>query len=199
MAYLNQISADNRRSAQSKSFMLNPKVLIGLGIAAVVALIIIVIGSLSGSGNKERDLVYRINLRSSNLIETISNYNEYIKSSRLKTMGSSLSAVLSNTVSDTNNIIAEEYKDNKAPDKLVKEETDYITDVNNTLEESRLNGHLDRSFVRQFTLEIALLMSLESECIARTKSEGIGTVLSSSYVNLESLHEEFENYTDATN
>lgn len=200
IAYLNQISAENRASQANSGGLFSPKLLIILGAVVLIAVIIIIGGSLSSGSEKGVDLVSQINLRSVNLSKTISTYNKQTKSSELRSIASSLSSILTETSSKTTELLSSVYglKNGKVSEKITQKETAHIEAVNDELEKARLNGLLDRNYVRVLTLQTGLLMSLESECLSRTNNSDVKNVLSNSYANLASIYETLSNYSDST-
>lgn len=202
ISYLNQISSETRPAKKPMSGLFSPKVFIVLGVILAITFLIVIFGSaFGGDKNSEMDLLTKINLRSDNLIGTIDEYAPDLKSSSLRQISSSLRTVLKEASGTSSTLLTEEFDkkaSKKASKSLTEEETAYIDEINTVLEDARLNGLLDREFVRQFTLEISLLMSLESECSARSKKDAVVSALGSSYDNLEKLHEEFENYSNAS-
>lgn len=201
MAYLDKIAESNRPAkASTGPFPFPPKVMIGLGIAIFAIILIMILGSaLGGDKNSEQTLVEKLNLRSENVGKTIDTYNKSIKSSELRSMGSSLRAVLTELNSKTSTFLTEDFgSKGNASKKLTEEETAYVEELNTTLETAKLNGLLDRAFVREMTLQIGLFMSIESECTSRTKKSDLKDFLTTSYSNLESLYEEFSNYSNET-
>ena len=134
--YLNQIAQDNRavKRPSIKGLPIDSKWLkiIGIGVVGVI-LIMILGGILSGLGSGERDLIDRIYLRTKNLNESIMEYDEKVKSSELRSMGNSLSAVLTETNSKVGNLLVSEYgAEGTEPrdENVAAEETDYINKIN---------------------------------------------------------------------
>ncbi len=200
IAYLNQISAENRASKTNSNSLFSPKLMIILGAIVLITIIIIIGGSLSSGSEKGVDLVSQINLRSVNLSKTISTYNKQAKSSELRSIASSLSSILTETSSKTTELLSSVYglKNGKISEKITEKEATYIENVNAELEKARLNGLLDRNYVRILTLQTGLLMSLESECLSRTNNSDVKNVLSNSYANLAGIYETLSNYSDST-
>ncbi|MBQ6355230.1 hypothetical protein IJJ18_02310 [Candidatus Saccharibacteria bacterium] len=200
MAYLNQISASNRPAKTSSGpFPFSPKIMIGLGAAIGAIILIIIIGSIfGGDKNSEQTLVQKLNLRSENLSRTIEEYNRDVKSSKLRSMGSSLRTVLNEASSRTSAILEEDFSSKKTDKKVEESEATYIEEVNTALEDAKLNGLLDRVFVREMTYQIGILMSMESNISNKTKKSDLKDFLSGSYSNLENLYSEFSEYSDET-
>lgn len=202
MEYLNQIAASNRPAKSTVGgglpFSLSPKVLIGLGIAIGLIFLIMIFGSIfGGDKNTEQSLVQKLSLRSANLSETIDEYNRNLKSSNLRSLTGSLRAVLNETSASTATILEEDF--GAKSDKTAEEdEATYIEEVNTTLEDAKLNGLLDREFVREMTYQIGLLLSMESDILSKTKKDNLKDTINNSYTNLENLHKEFSDYSNET-
>ena len=114
--YLNQISADNRNAKATTGGLniKNPKLLfIGLGAAFIIAMAMILSSAFGSVGNKERDLVDQISYRTSNLMDTIKNYNRLVKDSTLRSMGTSLNAILLEVDQETTASLKNDFKSDK--------------------------------------------------------------------------------------
>ena len=201
--YLEQISSEIRKSKTPKKQFLgldiSPKLLRFLIGAVVASILIIIIGSIISSGgnkNSERDLVDRIYLRSTSLSATIANFNKLLKSSELRSMGTSLNSVLTETSYSISTILTNDFGSSNPskPEKesLATEETERQTILEGDLETGRLKGQLDRVYASDFAYEIAMLISLESEASAKTNKENLKSALATSTTNLEKLHEQFD-------
>ena len=200
IGYLNQIAKDNRVAQVSadKDRLFDPK-WIKLIIGAVVAVILMMIigGILGNLGHGQRDSLDRVYMRAKNLNETIQQYNSKVKSSELRAMGNSLSTVLSETTAKVTALLASEYDAKGAEpqnEKIANEEEEEIAEVRANLEYGRMNGFLDRYFVREMSREIVLLMSLETETIDRTSSSAVKEAMAGLWNNLKQLSSQFENY-----
>ena len=202
--YLDKIAADTRSNKPSgKGFLgklkISPtlmKVLIG---GAIVTVIMIIFGMVAGGGDKngERDLVDKISLRTNNLISVISDYNKQVKSSELRSMGGSLSAVLNDTNYAINAILKSEFeaKGSKPQKESIKtDENKVLEDMKSSLEYGRLNGILDRTYAREIAYQIALLISLEQETLKKTQKTNLKEALTNSINNLDQMHDKFDNF-----
>lgn len=197
-AYLDQITASTRPS-QSKQSPFSSLIfkIAALGIGLTV--IIIIFGSLLGAANnKERDLSEQLSIRMTNLSETINTYNSSVKSPELRSIGTSFSTVLANTNRDLSNYLVAKYNfdPKKANQKMLQSETQLIEDLNTALEDARLNGILDRTYVNKLNLEITLLLSLESDILSRTTNSDLQNILQNSTSSLESLLNSTEKYNN---
>ena len=126
--YLEQISTQTRQAKKpaTKSFFgldISPKLLAFIIGGVVAAILIIIIGSIAGSGsnNSERDLTDRIYQRANNLSTVISDFSKRIKSSELRSMSTSLNAVLTETTYSLTTILENDFGSDNA-DKPAKEE-----------------------------------------------------------------------------
>ena len=203
--YLEQISSQTRPTKAPGALFglsLNAKtikILIGLAIAALVIIIIGSILSASGPKNTEQDYLSQIYLRTDNLTKSIEKYNKYVKSSELRSMGNSLSAVLTETNYNVTTYLREvlEVKSPGQPEKekIVTDETAHAEELDKALEDGRLSGTMDRVYAREFAYEIGMLSALESEAIARTKNDTLKNELTTSSNNLGTLYDQFNNFS----
>ena len=198
--YLNQIAQDNRAVGQKadKGLPIDPKWLkiIGVGLLGVI-LIMILGGIIGGLGTAGRDLMDKIYARTLNLNNLIVDYNDDVKSSELRSMGNSLSTVITETNSKVAALLTSEYgADGTDPrDEATKlDEDEYIQAVNSQLYYGKINGLMDRYFVREMSREIVLLQSLETEAIEKASSQVVKEALVNSWNNLNKLETQFEDY-----
>lgn len=203
--YLEQISTQTRQAKRpaTKSFFgldIPPKLLAFIIGGVVAAILIIIIGSIAGSGsnNSERDLTDRIYQRANNLSTVISDFSKRIKSSELRSMSTSLNAVLTETTYSLTTILESDFgSDNAekpAKEEIATEEEKRMEILSNDLETGRLKGQLDRVYASDFAYEIAMLLSLESEATAKTNKDNLKTALKTSSDNLEKLYDQFNTF-----
>jgi len=207
MAYLQQISDNSSRKANSAKSglggLFSGKLLwVTIGALVVVVLfIVLMIAANSGKGNPELESTVRLNARLENLTKTISTYNKQVKSSGLRAIGSSLSGVLVNVNRDVNEVLKGDLKAASDGNKdLVKkiqaEEAAASEDLNTTLETGRMSGLLDRVYLREMTLQVALLIALEQEMSSETTNQTLKTAVSDSDASLENIHKQMQDFTD---
>ena len=173
--------------------------IIGIAIAAIFLVLIIAMIASSGNKNTERDYVDTAYLRTKDLSKVIDDYRTKIRSSELRSMAMSLKSVLLETNYALSSTLTNNFEA-KNPDTPEKEstatdETAIIGELTASLEEARLNALLDRVFAREYTYQISLLISLETDIINRTKIDLLKSSLTSSRSNLETLHEQFDNFS----
>lgn len=209
-AYLEQIASETRSSKpQGKGILgtfqnlnispLGKKLLLGGAILAVLIIIIVAIAGGSGSNKtSERDLIDTLSVRTNNLIETIENYNDYVKSSDLRAMGNSLKSVITEVGYATNTSLVNDFGATTGTpenENVVTSEDEWLATLTTTLEKARLNGLLDRVYSREFAYQIGMLISLESETYTTTDKEPLKTSLDSSMKNLDQLYTQFDNFS----
>ena len=202
--YLEQISSESRKKTSSNNgffgFNISPrlgKIIIGAFIAAVLIMIIGGIASIAGGSSSESDYLGRIYLRTNNMMSAISAYNNKVKSSELRSMGNSLNAVLTETSYNVSTILKEEFEADpaKAKNSIQEEEEADGTALNDSLENARISGTLDRIYAHNFTYAIGMLSALESEALHKAKNQRTTDALTTSKNNLDQLHDQFENFT----
>ena len=205
MAYLQQISAPPapKKTSLFSSLMDGPlfKILVALGVLAIIIIIVGIITSGGSNSPSERSLVEQTQLRSTSLMKTIDTFNKRLKSSSLRSSGQSLHTVLSETDRNLSAILKSDFSSDdsssSASADLKSSEDAHIAEVNNTLENARLNASLDRTYARQMALEISLLISLESSALSGTSKSNLRSALESSIKNLSALHSAFDNFSDS--
>lgn len=204
--YLDKIASEARPlTAKAPGFFgsklnLTMKQLKIIGIVVGAIIVVLFIGMIASSGNKnsERDYVDQAYLRTTDLSKIIDDYRTKLRSSKLRSMAMSLKSVLSEANYNLSSSLTTDFGA-KSADKPNKESTAIneealIGELSDTLEAARLNAVLDRVFAREFTYQISLLISLETDIINRTKKEPLKSSLESSRTNLEALHEQFDNF-----
>ena len=204
MDYLNQISvASNPQPQQKQSIggLFSKKFIFIMGGLLIFAILIMILGSVIGkTGNKEKAVAERINIRISNLMDVTQNYGKITKSSTLRSMNASLYSVLNGTSVNLSPILTTVYEltPETANAEITAEEEDSFNQLKASLDHAKLNGLLDRTYPREITLQIQLLLSLESEISERTKDQNIKNIIGESYNNLSSIYTKFSEYSEAS-
>ncbi len=204
MDYLNQISAASNPQPQQKQSiggLFSKKFIFIIGGLLIFAILIMILGSVIGkTGNKEKAVAERINIRISNLMEVTQNYGKITKSSTLRSMNASLYSVLNGTSVNLSPILTTVYEltPETANAEITAEEEDSFNQLKASLDHAKLNGLLDRTYPREITLQIQLLLSLESEISERTKDQNIKNIIGESYNNLSSIYTKFSEYSEAS-
>lgn len=207
MAYLQQIAAERPTPPSKPSFTDKLPVVLILKIVAGVFIfliaLMIVVGLTRGDSKKEQFAAERTYLRTANLLQTIEDHQGNLKSSDLRTFTSSLSSILKETLRDTSQNLQsfgfEDFSADTASSSVAAEEKDHIKKLNKTLKNAYLSGNLDRILHREFTLQISLLIAIESDGLARTKDPSLQSSYQKSIKNLENIHTNFSKYRDKTN
>ena len=199
--YLESIAKDTRAAGTPKKGLFGldlnippvaKKLLIGVGIALVLIIIVAMIVSiLGGTGDKERDYVDKVYLRTSHLAKEIPAYNKQVKSSQLRSMGTSLVSVLNETEYSIANVLKNDF----AAEKIDESENNAMAELLTNLDNAQLNGLLDRVYHREITYQIGTLLSMEHEAYTSTKISGLKSALETSMNNLNQLYEQFQNFT----
>ena len=207
MAYLQQISGSSSRQANRakgiSGLFSDKKIIILIGLA-LLAIIIIIVGSIMGGEKENPELaaVTRLDQRMTNLSKTISTYNKQVKSSELRAIGTTLSGILNNTDRDITALLKSDFKAETDMEKntvktVQAEEAAHIADVNEKLKTGRMSGLLDRVYEREITLQVALLISLETETAGETENQTLLSVISSSLESLNNIHTQLKEFSDS--
>lgn len=204
LEYLNQISQSNRPvkpNTKVKAKLLNASIIkIILG-GVVLFFLIMIIGVMLGNLHaKPEELTKQLYTRTSNLNSVITDYNKSLKSSRLRSIGLSLSSVLTNSGNQLSTYIMGEEGGQellKPEEETLLAEQQLSETLNTSLNNAKLNGILDRAYSNQIGLEVSLLLSMISELEERAKDDtDLMNILVTYYQNLKVIHENFENYTE---
>ncbi len=203
--YLNQISKTNlpkRATVGKKKFWQNKFFIISM-IGVVGVLIIVLIGAIIKANTvSEKSLVEKLNLHLTGTISAIDEYQNYIKSSDLRSSSASLKGILSDTNSSVSSYATEKYnlKNTNNYDKTLREtaETD-SAELKNDLFEAKINGILDRIYAHKMAYEISVIKSEESRIYDITNSSSLKEALDTSYKSLENLYSSFSDFSEAKN
>lgn len=200
--YLNQISQSNRPTrhhfAKPKGGLKTSMVVKLSAGAVVIFFLLMAIGGMLGNlGNKSSELTKQVYVRTTNLNQVVTSFNRDLKSSRLRAIGASLSAILTSTSNQLSAYLVKDGKDKNAliPDaKTTASEAALINELNTSLTNAKLNGVLDRFYDNQIGLQVSLLMSQVSELISRTKDSDLKQILLPFHSSLETIHQSIEAY-----
>ncbi len=185
--YLNSIAA------QPQTKTINPFILWGLIAAALIIVIVVVIAFMSGGNNPTKQLT-RVGASAVNLEELTESANDDIQSSELRSINSSLTLTLTNTNRD----LSEPLKKQKINIKNSKKNTSVAAvaaeygSVNERLEDARLNGLYDRTYVRELTYLLKTLHADMEELYNSSKSKSLRSTLETNDNNLAPLLESLE-------
>ena len=198
--YLTQISSQVRPEKKSMGGILGSpifKVILG---AVVLIIAIIIVGSLidGGGGLKEKNVALK--LRIDDTLEVISEYQNDVKSSVLRSSSASLSSVLSNTSRELTNYITENYgyKDGASEFKKISEQAKLQQDdLMAGLFDAKISGTLDRMYAHKMAFEISEIMAEESAIYNDAKDDTLKSLLSTSYSSLDNLYASFDDFSES--
>lgn len=199
-AYLNRISASNRRRKVGGNSFLNSiwfKVIIGVVLGVSIFMIF---SSILGSGESVKDKLTALKLHTTNLSKTISTYQPRVKSSSLRSNTASLNGVLTNATNGITNYMTEKYKtkdDKNISKTLKKKEEDLTKKLEDELFNARINGLLDRTFASKMAYEITVISTRSKEILKLTKNDDLKNILNTSLNSLDNLYNSFNNYSEA--
>ena len=210
MAYLQQIAGTNNGLNQNNKKGDNPlakffNIWTGLALVGLVIIIVIasvVAGMMNKVDTKDQDLMQQSYFMTGFMIdETFSNYEEELKNSDIRNMTASLKTVMNEIHSKYSAFMLDKYEielDDLLEEELAISEHDAITELNDKLYQGKLNGILDRTFIREMTLQISYLRSYQSEIAERTKDEEIEEFALRAESNLANLYAQFHDFKSLT-
>lgn len=202
MAYLQQISAENRSAPASNALsdLFSGKTFKILSVLVVVTLVVILALSVISAAMPKPATVdsdlSRIYLRSESLLETIKTYNSSVKSSELRAAGASLSAVLTDLSSSSAATLESAYGLKTSDLKLSSADSALLSKTSDALASAKLNGLLDRSYASELSYQISHLLLLEDSALSKTSDSAVSDYLASSKSSLENLNLVFSNFSE---
>jgi hypothetical protein len=212
MAYLQQIAGVDNSVAQRAQKGDNPLkkifnvwTLIGLVVLTlVICVTAVIVNSMNKVDTKDQDLMAESYWTSHYLSDsTIKDYSKYVKNSDIRSMTSSLEGVLREIKLNYNDLLKTKFgvevaKMKPKEDAIPMAVLELNTQLNSTLEDARLNGILDRVFLREMTMQIAYLQSYQSEIAERTKDEDVKVFATKAEANLENIYNQFHGFKSIT-
>ena len=159
-------------------------------------LIAIIGGILSGGKTGVKDQAIELKLNIDSTLEVISEFQQSIKSSDLRSSSASLYSVLSNTSRDLTTYVTENYEytpknDNKKFADDVALERDGLESA---LFEAKINGVLDQVYANKLAYVISLIYTKELNLKKATSKEDLQAILDSSINSLSTLYDKFDNF-----
>lgn len=199
--YLNEISASTRPATPKRGSKILSSKFFWVGVIGIGAFIIMAIigGIISGSSTNAKDQLYSLILHLDNTSELIQKYQPSIKSSDLRSYGTSLNNIVSSSASDLTNYATEKYnfKPKEVKKSITDEETSAKDALDNELFNAKISGTLDRIFAQKFAYEISLIGTRESQLIKASSDSTLQDILTKSYNNLSNLYDNFNNFSEA--
>ncbi|MDR3297797.1 MAG: hypothetical protein LBT19_00215 [Candidatus Nomurabacteria bacterium] len=199
--YLKHIAAQSRPvSASSK--LLSPNVIKLIAGAVIALILIIVLGSVLSSANQKTIGLYeRFYLRLQNFSKDngpLVKYTNDLKSSDLRSLAGTLKTSLTVTARDVSSLLSTLKVDvANISAEASADEAIVLATYEGELLDAKMNGLLDRNFATATTLQISLLLSLESEIREKSDSVELATIIDKSRTDLEALRVQFKNYSDS--
>lgn len=186
--YLDQIAPQK----QAKNNLLNSKVILFGGIAIIVLLIIIAIGSLSGGIKPAEQLAGRL-LSTQGIV---TNATSRIKDTQLLTINSELKIYLINTIRDITPLLTKQNINiNKLSSTVTKAESNAT--ILATLEDARLNAEYDRTYAREMSYQLDTVLTLMQQISKNTSDSQLKNFLNDAYNNLAPTQKQFADFNAA--
>ncbi|MDO5480227.1 MAG: hypothetical protein Q4F58_00945 [Candidatus Saccharibacteria bacterium] len=199
--YLDQISRSARPVKASKGGIgdfLSSK-WFKLGVVAVVLLIAMAIfGALMGNKVTPEEQCTDLKLHIDGTVEAIDEYQQYVKSSLLRSLSASLKGVFTNTSSQLSSYMTNAFGwEDKNVKEAVREEANLARDeLMNELFEAKINGLLDRVYAHKMTLEIYSVMNDEAGISNGSSDAELQSLLKNSYDSLNNLYTQFNDFSE---
>ena len=203
--YLDQISQSNRPTGPSGIMKIISSKYFKWGMAALALLIIImIVGSMLGRGVTMREKCRDLKLRLEETEKVMEEYQQYIKSSSLRSLSASLRGVYANTATQLNNFMISAYgsgsESESKKDAAAAETAAFNAEVlADELFGAKINGLLDRTFAHKMALEIYSVASDEKGIVNSTNEAELKNILSSSYDSLNNLYTQFNEFSETRN
>ncbi len=197
LEYLNEISKSNRPvAAPVKGVSVSLIIKIVIGSLLVIGIIVGMSILMSNSAARSNDLTKQIYYRTNELNSSVTEYNRKLKSSNLRAIGLTLSGTLSASSNQLQLYFKERGIKADLKPELLAPETQHFQEFNTALLHARLNGILDRIYVNQVQLQVALILSLISQDYERTKNENLQNILTQYHHNLMEIYNDLQNYSN---
>ena len=210
MAYLQQIAGDdnsaNHKASKSDNFLakfFNIWTLVG----AVGLLVLIIGGSMiinafNKVDTKDRDLLVQSYWQANYLSQqTIQKYAREVKNSDIRNMTASLNSTLNEILVNGKNLLESEYgvkSGGSEKDAIAATEKTTNDELNARLEDGRLSGLLDRTYLREITMQIAYLRSYQSGVVERAKKAKVRQFSQKVTENLDNIYKQFHDFKSPT-
>lgn len=198
--YLNQISAVAKPKKQASDSRFSKSTLLIGGVVALVLLIAMIIfgAILGGNKDKEKNAGIALALHLKNTSEIIQDYQQYIRSSNLRSSSSSLMSITTDTNRNLINYLTEKYnyKEKDVDSNILEQATLEKDGLESELFEAKINGILDRIYAHKMAYEISSLMSEETRLMDLTKVEALDALLKTSFDSLNVLYENFNSFSE---
>lgn len=190
--YLNQIAP---QQPKHPNFVMGPK-LIGIVLGALVVVVIIIAVIINVLVSNARQPLQHLSARLTSTTSVVSDAQDTLKSSQLRSLNSSLSLYLTDINRDISAPLASAGVEvAKISDKIIAEESS--TALTERLEDARLNAIYDRTYAREMAYRLDTLITLMKQIIASTNSSKLKVFLEATYPKLEPTQEAFADFNEA--
>lgn len=206
MAYLQQIAGtDNTLDANAKkdggflSKIFNIwTALIAGGLIIIMIIVGVVAGMMNKVDTKDQDLMQQSYFMAHYMSEYIfSDYPGNIKNSDLRSMSASFASTLKEIALNDKAFLTDKYgieADDLTEESVATDEKEKVDKLAATLKNGKLNGVFDRTWLREMTLQIAIIRSHQSEIAARTKDEEVKEFSERIVSNLDNIYNQFHDF-----
>lgn len=180
-------------AAQPQVKTMNPMILWGL-IGGLLLLVIIVFIAISSAGNNtSSSSLTGVAIQMQNLKTVTESSQKNIKSSELRTVNSSLTLALTNSNRDlAGPIAASDIKLKDKKNKTIAASAASTAELQQRLEDARLNAIFDRTYARELTFALKTLRSDMAVLYKSSRSSELKTALETADSNLKPIEQTFE-------
>lgn len=191
--YLDSIATTPRQPAQKVS----DKLFFGAIVAGLLLALFVGTFALSRDDGGSKEDLSRLNVRLENLRSISDKSRKNIVSSSLRGTNTNLSFALTNASRDLEEHLTKHDID---PKKISSKITDQekTKELEETLEDARLNAIFDRTYAREMTYQLETLTVFIKQIEEDTKNTSEKEFLSTTLANLEPLQNQFANFDAAT-
>ncbi len=192
--YLNQIAPQQPKRPK---LTFGPKLIALIG-GILVIIVIIISVTVNIMVQNGRQPLQKLSARLDATATVVSDAQDTLRSSQLRSLNSSLSLYLT----DINRDIATPLQSagvnvDKIDEKITSQESP--TALTTRLEDARLNAIYDRTYAREMAYQLDTLITLMKEIIASTSNSQLKTFLESTYPKLEPTQTGFADFNETTN
>lgn len=181
-------------AAQPQVKTMNP-MLLWVMIGGVLAFAAVVMMFALSAGGGSADKIARFGARMSSLQTTSTESQEKIKSSSLRTLNSSLTLVLTNANRDLKEpFTALDIKIDNEKERTVATVAAETEELNQRLEDARLNSIFDRTYAREISFYLKSLRTEMRGIYSSTKNDELKEVLETTDANLSPLLTGFSDF-----
>ena len=211
MAYLQQISSSSTSPAPSNGKKINLKIdfskLLNVwtaliaGIFVLLILVVCVVAAVLGKTEDtgDKDLLLKSYFMAYDLNNDVfsENYLENVKNSDIRNMSASFSTVLNEIAKKDEEFLKEKYDIDiysMSESDIATEEQTNVTKLADTLTTGKLNGVLDRTWLREMTMQVARIRAYQSGILARVDDEEIVEFVTRTEQNLDNIYNQFHDF-----